>query len=154
ASLKSAQEAGSPAPALEEARSHFLVSGEAFAKASELTSVPAECVERAWLAAEGFAEGKDAARTVSAVKSVIELAPKLGIPLDPQRQGKAWFVLAEAYHELGQETLAQHAYGECISFRSSYAYRARNRQATALVGSGKIDEARGILEQNLRLLHE
>jgi tetratricopeptide (TPR) repeat protein len=84
----------------------------------------------------------------------MEQSRTLGIPLDPQRQGKAWFVLAEAYHAEGQETLAQHAYGECINFRSPYAYRARCCQAAALAEAGKIDEARGILEQNLHLLHE
>jgi hypothetical protein len=140
--------------ALEEARAHFHQAGEAFEKAGVMTSAPADQVDRSWLAVESYAEAKDAARTISAVKTLIELSRTLGLALEPQQYGKAWFVLAEAYHAEGQETLAQHAFGECINFHSLYAYRARCRQAAALVETGKIDEARGILEQNLRLLHE
>src|SRR5262249_34908963 len=128
--------------------------GEAFEKSSEATATPAERVERLWLALESFAQAKEPARSVQTVESLLKLARDTRAPLDPERHGKALFLRAEAHRALGEETLARFYFGECINYRSPYAYRARYYQALAKAEEKKIDEARGILEQNLSLLRE
>jgi hypothetical protein len=138
----------------EEARGRLRLAGEALEKASGIATVPAERVERMWLAVESYAAAQEHPRTIAAVELLLKLSRELGTLLEPQKEGKAWFLRAEAHHALGQETLAMYSYGECINFHSPYAYRARYHQAMAKVEEKKIDEARSILEQNLRLLHE
>jgi hypothetical protein len=138
----------------EEAQRRFRLAGEALEKASANATVAAERVDHMWQAVEAYAAALDHARSIASIEFLFKLARELGVVLDPQKEGKAWFLRAEAHHALGQETLAMYCYGECINFRSRYAYRARYHQAMARAEEKKIDEARSILEQNLRLLHE
>jgi tetratricopeptide (TPR) repeat protein len=137
----------------EEARGKFRAAGEAFEKSAGLSADPDDRAERLWSAAESFALAAEAKPTIAAVEALFDLSKRESVSLDPQRKGKALFLRAEAHRALGEDTLAQHFYGECINFRTPYAYRARGRLATAALEQKKVDEARSMLEQNLNLLH-
>jgi tetratricopeptide (TPR) repeat protein len=138
----------------EEARSKFAMAAEAYEKSSGLADSAGDRLERLWLAAESFALATDAKRTIVAVEALFDATKLEGIGVDPQRKGKAYFLRAEAHRSLGEDTLAQHYYAECISFRTPYAYRARYQMAMAYIEQKKIDEARAMLEQNLTQLHQ
>jgi tetratricopeptide (TPR) repeat protein len=139
----------------EEAQAKFARAGEAYDKASGLAGNPSDRVERLWLAAESFALAADSKRTIAAVEAMLDTSKTESVSLDPQHKGKALFLRAEAHRALGEDTLAQHYYGECISinFRTPYAYRARYQLAMVAVEQKKIDEARAMLEHNLSQLH-
>jgi tetratricopeptide (TPR) repeat protein len=139
---------------LEEAAGRFRQAGEAFAKAAELSTVPADQAGKLWSAIQSYAQASEPAKTITAVERLFALPREGTSSLDGAILGKAWYLRAEAHRALGDETLAQYSFGECIQFRSEYAYRARLHLALAEAGKNKLDEARSMLEQNLRLLRE
>jgi tetratricopeptide (TPR) repeat protein len=137
----------------EEARGKFRMAGEAFNKSSSLAAGSDARVDRLWLAAESFSQAAESKQTIAAVEAMFDFSKLESVSLDPQRRGKALFLRAEAHRALGEETLAQHYYGECINYRTPYAYRSRYQLAMAAMEQKKIDEARGMLEHNLSQLH-
>jgi tetratricopeptide (TPR) repeat protein len=138
---------------VDEARGKFRMAGEAFGKSSSLAAGPDDRVERLWLAVESFALAAEPKLTIAAVEAMFDFGKLESVAVDPQRKGKALFLRAEAHRALGEDTLAQHFYGECINYRTPYAYRSRYQLAMAAIDQKKIDEARGMLEHNLSQLH-
>jgi len=138
---------------VDEARGKFRMAGEAFNKASGLAAGPEDRVARLWLAAESFALAAESKQTIADVQAMFDVSKAENVPLDPQHRGKALYLRAEAHRALGENTLADHFYGECINYRTPFAYRSRYQLAMAAIEQKKIDKARGMLEHNLSQLH-
>jgi TolA-binding protein len=130
----------------QEALDFYHQAAEAFTKAAELTSLQADQHERLRLAMKCYTEAHEPAKTIALAERLLEF------PLEPMCRGKAWYLKAEAHRALGQETSALHAYQECIQYPTDLAFRARFHLAMAEASKKNIDEARSMLDQNVRML--
>jgi tetratricopeptide (TPR) repeat protein len=129
----------------EEARQLFRKAGLAFEASAAVATTPAQQMERLWRSITDYLEGRDHARAVE----VLERYVRLPIPLE--RQGQAWYVLAEAYRTLRKPD-ARGAYEKCIEYPGPFAFRARYEIAVAKIEQKKFDDAEEDLRQNLQLM--
>ncbi len=143
--------------AQEAANDLFRQAAAAFGAASEQSQNPAEKAEFLWLSAHCSWDGGDFEEASAKLETILhhgvsEAEQKEAAYL--QRQGEGWFLLGEARRRLKDTVGADAAYLKCISYPTSYAYRARYYLALAAVTKGQLDGAQEMLEQNLNLLRD
>lgn len=126
--------------------------GEAFQEAADSFCENTERAERLWLSAEGFFDGGEPGRAVTALERFLKLEGHT-----PERLGEGWYRLALAQEELKHPIEAEAAYRRSMQYRGRYACRARYRLSQAELARGKTDLAIDMLDQNrlaLQLEHD
>jgi tetratricopeptide (TPR) repeat protein len=124
---------------LRDAGDAFLAAGNAVAPEDE------SHFDLLWKAAYRFSEAKDLSRAVSTLEQVLKEEKR------PKRLGEGWFLLGEARRQSKDLAAAEAAYIECVKY-PPFAYRACNQLAQLYWDSGRADQARDTLVQNLAQL--
>lgn len=130
----------------EEARQRFRQAGIALEASSVHTAASVDQGERVWRAVAAYLEGRDYARATAALERYVRL------PVAPERQGQAWFVLGEAQRTQRNSAAAQSAFQKCIEYPGPYAFRARYELALAKIEQRRWEDAEEDLVHNLKIM--
>lgn len=130
----------------EEARQRFRQAGTAFEAAAAHAATSAEQAERLWRSVTDSLEGRDHARASQALERYVRL------PVPPERQGQAWFVLGETHRALRNSAAAQSAFQKCIEYPGPHAFRARYELAVAQIEQKRWEDAEEVLVHNLKMM--
>jgi tetratricopeptide (TPR) repeat protein len=127
------------------ARALFAQAGQAYALAAKALTETAQ-LDALWLAARYFHQCQSHDETIAILERFLRLSH------DPEKKGKGYFLLAEAYRQAQRPDEAEAAYRECVKFPTVYQYRARFQLAMNALARGALDDAEADLELNLKLL--
>lgn len=124
----------------------FRRAGGAYARAADQAKEPREQSERLWSSAGAYLRAQDAERAVPVLRRFLDLNQH------PDFTGEAWYLLAEAYRWLKNDTAAEAAYNECAKYPGRFSFRARYRlsQVELQRHPPQVDRAVEILDQNIR----
>lgn len=126
----------------EELRGQFHRAAVAYDQASTKLKEPASVL---WKAARAYLEAQDNAHAVTALDRFVR------VEKEEPRLAEAWLSLAEAHLALGDKDKARLSYYKCIEYPSTpFANRARYQLALEETEKKNYDQARNILEQNVK----
>jgi tetratricopeptide (TPR) repeat protein len=143
---KATQSGASGTPEEQQARQLFRDAALAYEEAAEASTSSLEKADRLWSAAQARQLGLDHVRAIALLERYLQLNQR------PENLSEAWYLVATSQQALQNELEMEKAYRECIKYETRFAHRARFQLAQLALTRGRIDDAEGILEQNLKLL--
>ena len=120
--------------------------GDAYLLSAEQAATKAVRAERLWLSAGTYLRAQDAGRAALVLRKFLALGER------PDFAGEAWYLLAEAERRLRHEREAEAAYKECLRYPGRFAARSRFQLSQIELGRGSTDNAKEILERNIKQL--
>jgi tetratricopeptide (TPR) repeat protein len=101
-----------------------------------------------WQAARCYRQAHDNKQAASVLERLVPMT------LPDDRKAEVWFNLAEARRALGLKAEATTAYLNCANISSTrFAYQARYQLAQDAIKDGKLEDAEGLLTQNLQSIN-
>ncbi|MCS6849544.1 MAG: tetratricopeptide repeat protein [Gemmataceae bacterium] len=129
------------------ARAKLRQAAAAWESAARAASTSAEQADWLMRAADQYFQAHEANRASLVLERLVAVPD-----LAPQRRGEAWLRLAEVHRVLKHDIAAQAALRKCLEYPGPAAYRARYQLALGELEAGRLDEAAGLLQQNLELM--